>query len=128
VRQFAPVFGSQTEARRFFADKVIQRADVEGIPLSDDERRMLFWSESAPESVADKDLAERLAAQISDADYEAKIVGLLRRSFIHDVNGDARAKDIWREAWSVLEQGDHYVLVMIDQAVGRKLKPWWKFW
>jgi hypothetical protein len=122
------VFGSQTEARRFFADKVIQRAEVEGIPLSDDERRMLFWSESAPESVADKDLAERLAAQISDADYEAKIVGLLRRSFSHDVQADTGAKDIWREAWSVLEQGDHYVLVMIDQAVGRKLKPWWKFW
>ena len=34
---------------------------------------MLLWSESAPDSVADPMLAERLAAEISDADYESKI-------------------------------------------------------
>lgn len=34
----------------------------------------------------------------------------------------------WKQARSVLGQGDHYLLVMIDRAVGRQLKPWWKFW
>ena len=71
------MFRTQTEARRFFAKKVIQRAETEQVPLSEDERQMLLWSESAPDSVADPGLAERLAAVISDADYEAKIIGLL---------------------------------------------------
>jgi hypothetical protein len=122
------MFKTQVDARRFFADKVIQRADVEGVPLSEDERQMLFWSESEPDSVADPVLAERLAASISDADYETKVIGLLERSLSADVAINARAKDVWQEAWSVLKQGDHYILVMIGQAVGGKLSPWWRFW
>jgi hypothetical protein len=74
------MFPSESEARRFFADRVTQRADTEGVPLSDDERQMLFWSESAPDSIVDPALADRLALAISDADYESKIAGLLRRS------------------------------------------------
>jgi hypothetical protein len=28
----------------------------------------------------------------------------------------------------VLKQGDHYILIMIDRAVGTKLKRWWESW
>lgn len=119
---------NQTEARRFFVDKVIQKADNENIALSEDERQMLSWSESAPDSVRDPDLAERLAAHISNSDYEAKVAGLLRRSFADEIARDPEAKELWQQARSVLTQGDHYILVMIDQAVGQRLKPWWKFW
>jgi hypothetical protein len=28
----------------------------------------------------------------------------------------------------VLKQGHHYILIMIDRAVGTKLKRWWEFW
>ena len=122
------MFKTQVDARRFFADKVIRRADVEGAPLSEDERQMLFWSESEPDSVADPVLVERLAASISDADYETKVIGLLERSLSADIATNARAKDVWQEAWTALKQGDHYILVMIGQAVGRKLNPWWRFW
>jgi hypothetical protein len=89
---------------------------------------MLFGSESAPDSVADTALAERLALAISDADYETKISGLPQRSFEQDVTTNPRAKDLWQEAWSVLKRSDHYILVMIRQAVGGKLQPWWRFW
>lgn len=119
---------TETEARQFFVDKVTQRAHAEGVGLSDDERQMLRWSESAPDSIHDPVLAERLAARISDADYEAKIAGLLRRSFEEDVATDPGAKGRWQEAWTLLKQGDHYLLVMIERAVGRRLKPWWMFW
>jgi hypothetical protein len=122
------VFQTQSDARQFFVDRVTQQALAEGVQLSDDERRMLLWSESAPDSVADPELAERLASEISDEDYEAKIAGLLRRSFAAELKRDPQAKSVWREAWSALHQGDHYILIMIDQAVGRALKPWWRFW
>jgi hypothetical protein len=107
---------------------VIEKADAEGIALSEDERQMLCWSESAPDSIADPDLAERLADQISDSDYEAKVTGLLRRSLADEIARDPQAKDLWQQAWTVLKEGDHYILVMIEAAVGRQLKPWWRFW
>jgi hypothetical protein len=47
------MFKTQVDARRFFVDKVVQRAVVEGAPLSEDERQMLFWSETEPDSIAD---------------------------------------------------------------------------
>jgi hypothetical protein len=121
-------FATETEARQFFVEKIVQQAQREGVSLSDDERQMLLWSESASDSVADAALAERLAAEISDADYESKIVGLLRSSFKGDTALDPGAKQEWGTALSVLSRGDHYILVMINEAVGRNLKPWWQFW
>jgi hypothetical protein len=122
-------FGSQSDARQFFIDRIVEQARKDGVPLTDDERQMLLWSESAPDSVADPALAERLADMISDADYEAKIGGLLRRSFADETARDPHhSKDRWSEAWKALGQGDHYILVIINEAVGKHVKPWWRFW
>lgn len=119
---------TQTEARQFFVEKIIQQAQREGIALSDDEQRMLLWSESEPDSVGDPALAERLEREISDADYEAKIAGLLKNRFKEECAADPEAKKLWTTARAVLSQGDHYILLMIDQAIATHLKPWWKLW
>jgi hypothetical protein len=79
------MFRTQAEAKRFFVSKVVGQARVESMTLSDAEQRMLSWSESDPDFVADPRLPEQLAAKISDKDYETKIVGLLWRSFSADV-------------------------------------------
>ena len=119
---------TQSEARRFFIDKILHQASTENVAVSDDERQMLMWSESAPDSVSDPALAQRLATVISDGDYESKIAGLLSAAFRREVTADSDAKDAWRQAWSVLKRGDHYILIMIDQAVGKQLKPRGRFW
>jgi hypothetical protein len=115
---------TQSEARQFFIDKIVQRARTEDVDRSDDERRMLSWSEVEPDSVADPELPGRLASAISDEAYESKIAGLVRRAFDAEGVRDPQAQDRWRQAWSVLHQGDHYLLIMIDRAIGTKLKPW----
>jgi hypothetical protein len=119
---------TQSEAKRFFATKVIDRARTEGVALSEAERRMLYWSESDPEFKADPKLVEQLASEMSDEDYEAKIATLLQNSFAADSATDSRAREVWQQARSVLKQGDHYILIMIDRAVGTKLKRWWELW
>jgi hypothetical protein len=119
---------TQTEAKRFFADRVVRRAQVEGVSLSEAERHMLLWSESDPDFTPDLALVEALTNQTSDEDYEAKIAGLLTRSFAEDVAADRTAPDLWRHVISVLNQGDHYIAIMIGQSIGPKLKPWWRFW
>jgi hypothetical protein len=122
------VFDSQSHAKRFFVDRVVAEAITEGSSLSDAERQMLGFSESDPDFVVEAALVDRLAAEISDEDYEAKVAGLLARAYKGDVARDPSARDTYREAYTVLKQGDHYLLVMIDRALGPQLRPWWAFW
>jgi hypothetical protein len=98
------------------------------VPLSDAEQRMLSFSESDPEFVVSPGLVEKLQAEISDDAYEAKIAGLIEGAWKCDVESDSNAGAVYREALRVLSQGDHYLLVMIDRALRRHLRPWWAFW
>jgi hypothetical protein len=119
---------SQSEAKRFFVNKVIAQARAEGLGLSEAERAMLSWSESDPDFIVDPSLPERLASEISDEEYEKKVAGLLFRSFAADVDRGDEGVSQWQQAAEVLREGDHYILIMIDQGVGRRLKRWWQFW
>lgn len=120
------MFHTQSEARAFFEQRILEQADAERLSLSSDERLMLRWSESEPESVADPALAERLTSQISDDQYEEKIAGLVTRSYAADIARDPTAKKRWADAFRVLSQGDHYILIAINRALGPKFTPWWK--
>jgi hypothetical protein len=119
---------TQTEAKRFFADRVLRQAKAEGVSMSEAERHMLLWSESDPDFTPNLVLAQTLNNEMSDEAYEAKIVGLLTRSFAGEIAADPGASDVWQRAQSVLNQGDHYIAIMIDRSIGSKLKPWWRFW
>ena len=122
------MFGTQSEAKRFFVDRIVAEAAAELKPLSDSERQMLSFSESDPEFVVDPALVKKLAAEISDEEYERKIAGLLKRAYQRDLARDSAVRDSYREAYAVLNQGDHYLLIMINRALGGKLRPWWAFW
>jgi hypothetical protein len=89
---------------------------------------MLSWSESDPDCVLDPQLPAQLAAEISDEEYEKKVTGLLARRFSAEVAVEPAAEAQWKQAAQVLHQGDHYILVMLDAAVGNRLKRWWQFW
>jgi hypothetical protein len=116
-----------TEARRFFVDRVLAEARHQGLALTVAEQQMLGWSESAPDSTADPALVDRLAAEVSDEDYESKVGSLLAAALARDLQADKHALDDYRRAHALLRQGDYYILVMIDRALGRRLRPWWKF-
>jgi hypothetical protein len=119
---------TQSEAKRFFVDKVVMQARIDGVSLSEAEREMLSWSESDPELQMDPDLLFRLAAEISDEEYEKKVAGLLSRRFAADSAAASDAEAEWRQAVDVLGQGDHYIHIMVDQAIGSGPKKWWQFW
>jgi hypothetical protein len=119
---------TQSEAKRFFVDKVVEQARAERTSLSDAERQMLSWSESDPEYDVDPTLPGRLESEMSDEEYETKVAGLLTRSFAADVAARPEAASAWKQAAEVLNEGDHYILMMVDEAIGRRLKRWWQFW
>jgi hypothetical protein len=112
------VFKSQGEAKRFFVDRIVAQARAEGRPLSALEQWMLSFSESDPEFVVDPGRVTQLETEISDEDYEAKIAGLIRRRYERDADSDPGARATYRDAYAALGRGDHYLLVMIDQALG----------
>lgn len=114
------------EARRFFIDRIVAEAERQGKPLSGNERRMLSWSEVEPGCVADPELAEALANEISDHDYEAKVSRLLVAAYERELSASPAAKDEYRAAYSVLKRGDYYLMVMVQQALGGRLRRWWQ--
>jgi hypothetical protein len=119
---------SQTESKQFLVKQVVRQAGVEGVSLSEGELRMLSWSESDPDSVADTGIAAQLGLPISDEEYEEKISGLLARRYAADVTSNPDASAQWKQAIERLEEGDHYILIMVERALGSRLKQWWQFW
>ena len=114
------------EARRFFIEKVVAQAEHQHMPLSVNERKMLDWSEVELGCVSDPKVAAGLASEMSDDAYEAKISGLLEAAYQRDIAADPQARDDYRQAYSVLKRGDYYLLVMIESALGRRLRRWWQ--
>jgi hypothetical protein len=122
------MFNSQSDAKRFVVEQVLTQARAENVQLSDVERKMLSWSESDPDFIVDPQLPAQLASEISDEEYERKVAGLLSRRFGVGVSADPAAEAQWTQAAEVLHQGDHYILVMLDEALGSRVKRWWQFW
>jgi hypothetical protein len=116
------MFTTQGQAKRFFVDKVAAQAAREGTPLSDAERQMLSFSESDPEFVVNPAVVEKLQAEISDEDYEAKVTGLIERSWKRDVEADSNARNVYSEAFMTLSKGDHYLLVMLNRGLRKHLR------
>ena len=107
-------------------DKVVAQARTEGVSLTAAEREMLLWSESDPDLRIDPSLPLRRASEISDEEYETKIVGLLARSFNTDMLANPDAEEQWRHASMVLAEGDHYLSIMLDEAVSQRWRTWWQ--
>jgi hypothetical protein len=121
-------FSTQSEAKRFFIERVLQQAQVEGVQLSAAERAMLGWSESDPQFDPDPLLPQKLAAEMDDDEYEDKIVDLLDGGYRREIASNPEAKELYRQAYSVLRQGDHYLLVFIKRALGSELRRGWSWW
>jgi hypothetical protein len=120
-------FDTQSAAKRFVVAKVVEQAEREGVALSAAERHMLSWSESDPDFGPDATLAEAQEREVPAAVFETKVAELIRRAYDHDLAADRDLRSLYRAARNKLSEGDHYILVMMDQALGSRLKRWWPF-
>jgi len=112
------LFATQSEAKGFFVEKVVSRALSEGQPLSKQEQRLLRVSEADPDSLTDVQDAESEAAE---REFESRVSGLLKRSYEADLETNPDRRNLYCDAYAKLAEGDHYLLVMIEQAIGRRL-------
>lgn len=88
---------------------------------------MLYFTEVGSDAKPEYlDVNAQFSEQYDDSEYEEKVAGLLKRAYDTDVKqAPANRKDVqdtWRTAFEVLSKEDHYILVMIQQALGGELR------
>jgi hypothetical protein len=121
------------EAKDFLAGRIVDEAKREGIPLSEIERKMLYFTESGWTLPDMMRVSEEFDRDYDQNEYEQKIGGLVRSI---EARGDARSQqevENWDEAVLKLSDEDHYLLVLINAAAQtrrelpsslRVLEPW----
>lgn len=117
----------QSAAKQFFVAKILAEATARRVTLSSAEQYMLSWSESDPHFTQDPALTAAFEAETNDTGFESKVVPLIRGAYARDVNLQPTARTQWRNAYAALNKGDHYLLVMLRDALGWRLKRWLLF-
>jgi hypothetical protein len=100
------------EAKDFLVRETAKQAELEGAPLSELEKRMMYFVEN--EDMGEDPIAlnaEFEAAYDSD-EYETKISGLLHRAYARVRKENPEAGKLWMAAIKELSRGDHYLPVL----------------
>jgi len=100
------------EAKDFLVAQTAEQAALEGVPLSDLEKRMMYFTES-PDAVEDPSkLNEEFEAQYDSEEYESKISKLLHHAHARVKKENPEKARLWSDAIRTLKKGDHYILVL----------------
>ena len=115
-RKSVDSFADDREALDFIASRIADEAQRNGISLSEIERKMLYFSETAwtlPDIWTASDEFDRAYDQNA---YEKKISRLIREAFARTKKLKGEEFDGWIAAIRRLGKQDRYLLVMIKQA------------
>lgn len=102
------------EAKDFLVRQAVEQAAMEGAPLSELEKRMMYFTESDPSCEDPTALNDEFEAQYDTPKYETKISGLLHHSYERLKVEDPERVRQWNLAIGTLRKGDHYLLVLWD--------------
>jgi hypothetical protein len=109
-------FATARHAKEFLVSRIIAESQREGVPLSEVEGKMLYFSESGwtlPDIAEVNDAFDR---DYDQAKYEEKI-GTLIHTFCAEARKNNRDEfDAWQEAVRTIRGEDHYLLVLIAAA------------
>jgi hypothetical protein len=115
------------EAKDFLVRQTEIQAAMDGVTLSDQEKKLMYFTEDEEtEEEPEEDSEEGVDDE--DYDYERKISGLLRGAYRRVKKENPEDRRLWDEAIRALSQGDHYLLVLWNGRTSQKLisKSFWK--
>jgi hypothetical protein len=103
------------EAKDFLVQKTAEQAALENVPLSDLEKRMMYFTETdeCPEDPIA--LNEAFEAEYDTDEYEAKVSQLMHHAYRRIKRENHETNRRWNEAIRTLRKGDHYLVVLWDQ-------------
>lgn len=115
-------FRTVREAKEYLVRRIVEQADQDSVPLSDVERKMLFFSESGWTLPNMAEISREFDQSCDQDEYEKKIGRIIRRIREQSDGND----DDWSEAVQHLRSEDHYLLVLIDgtSESPKKLSRW----
>ncbi|MGC1872817.1 MAG: hypothetical protein WA700_17795 [Acidobacteriaceae bacterium] len=113
-------FSTARDAKEYLAHRILAQAKQDGIPLSDVERDMLYFSETGwtlPNMMA---VSQDFDENYDQDEYESKIDQIVQRIRAQD---DGNLDDSWDQAVRRLLDEDHYLSVLINGASRSSSKP-----
>src|SRR5450432_3243833 len=109
-------FHSGREAKEFLISQIVEEAQRENIPLSDIERKMLYFTESGWTLPDIMKVNEDFDQEYEQSRYEQKIAKLVTKADRRISEGPRDDYGRWWIAIRFLEREDHYISVMIRSA------------
>jgi hypothetical protein len=113
-------FQTVREAKEYLVRRILAQAKQDGVPLSDVERDMLYFSETGWTLPNMMTVSEDFDQNYDQDEYENKIGQIIQK--IRD-QPDAKLDNRWNEAVHRLREEDHYLLVLIDGASRSSSEP-----
>lgn len=110
------VFNTGREAKEFLISKIVEEAQRENVPLSEVERKMLYFTESGWTLPDIMEVSEDFDREYDQAKYEKKIAKLVTKADGRIRKGSRDDYDKWWAAIGFLQREDHYISVMIRLA------------
>lgn len=109
-------FADAREAKEFLAARIVAEAKREGVPLSEVERKMLYFSETGWTLPDIAEVSDQFDRDCNREEYEKKIARLIRNARKRARKEDKLEFDKWSAAARRLSKEDHYLLVMTRMA------------
>jgi hypothetical protein len=109
-------FHSGREAKEFLISKIVAEAERDNVPLSEIERKMLYFTESGWTLPDIMKVSEDFDREYDQDKYEQKIASLVTKADRHIRKDPRDDYDRWWAAIRFLQREDHYILVMIRLA------------
>lgn len=108
------------EAKDFLVQETARQASLEGVPLSELEKRMMYFTESGEMPEDPLKLNDEFEAEYDTAKYEAKIARLMRHAYARLRRKNDETRHTWDMAVKCLRGGDHYLLVLWEASPGEE--------
>ena len=118
-REHPSRFGNAREAKEFLVSRIAEEAQREGVPLSEVERKMLYFTENYWTLPDMMEVNEAFDRDYDAAEYEKKIAQLVRHARARTRKENPKELEDWKDAIGILSKEDHYILVMLGKAAFR---------
>jgi hypothetical protein len=109
-------FHSGREAKEFLISVLVAQAQRDNVPLSEVERKMLYFTESGWTLPDIMKVSEDFDREYDQDKYEQKIAKLVTKADRRIRQGSRDDYDRWWAATRLLQREDHYLTVMVRLA------------
>src|SRR5580693_7361790 len=109
-------FSNAREAKEFLISRIVAEAQRENVTLSEIERKMLYFSETAWTLPDIMEVNDEFDREYDQTKYENKIARLIRNETKRLRKENPEDFASWTSAARKMKKEDHYISVMIDDA------------